>query len=86
MVVFMMKGAIAAIPAFIILTVIGVLTWAILGGLLHSWTLSNEAINIENQNPMLRASRFRLLYPPLEQGHRFQPKNLHTSARSLSTE
>ena len=49
MVVFMVKWAIAAIPAFIILTAIGIFTWSILGGLLHSWTLSNEAIKIGSE-------------------------------------
>ena len=36
MVVFMVKWAIAAIPAFIILTVIGVVTWGMLSGLILS--------------------------------------------------
>jgi hypothetical protein len=36
MVIFMVKWAIAAIPAFVILTVIGVLTWALLSGLILS--------------------------------------------------
>ena len=46
MVIFMVKWAIAAIPAFVILTVIGIFTWAMQGGFLHSWTLSKEAIKI----------------------------------------
>ena len=37
MVIFMVKWAIAAIPALIILTVIGALFWGILGGLILSW-------------------------------------------------
>jgi len=49
MVVFMVKWAIAAIPAFIILTAISLFTWSILGGLLHSWTLSNQAIKIGSE-------------------------------------
>lgn len=51
MVAFMVKWAIAAIPAFIILTVIGVFTWAMLGGFLHSWTISKELINIVTPKP-----------------------------------
>ena len=43
MVVFMVKWAIAAIPAFIILTVIGVFTWAMLSGLLLSLTIGKKA-------------------------------------------
>jgi hypothetical protein len=38
MVIFMVKWAIAAIPALIILTVIGSLFWGILTGLIFSWS------------------------------------------------
>jgi len=43
MVVFMVKWAIAAIPAFLILRVIGVFTWAMLSGLLLSLTIGKKA-------------------------------------------
>jgi len=38
MVVFMVKWAIAAIPAFLVLTMIGVFTWGMLSGLIFSLT------------------------------------------------
>jgi hypothetical protein len=46
MVVFMVKWAIAAIPAFFILTVIGVFTWGMLSGLILSLTTGKKADSI----------------------------------------
>ncbi|MEQ1843959.1 MAG: hypothetical protein ABL983_00095 [Nitrospira sp.] len=46
MVVFMVKWAIAAIPAFLILTVIGVLTWGMLSGVFLSMTTDKKAESI----------------------------------------
>ncbi|MBI3355367.1 MAG: hypothetical protein HY038_01085 [Nitrospirae bacterium] len=46
MVIFMVKWAIAAIPAFFILTVFGVLTWAMLSGLLLSLTIGKNTDSI----------------------------------------
>lgn len=46
MVVFMVKWAIAAIPAFLILTVIGVLIWGMLSGLMLSLTTDKKIQSI----------------------------------------
>lgn len=50
MVVFMVKWAIAAIPALLILTVIGIVTWGILGGLILSLTRDRNTEAIRTQN------------------------------------
>jgi len=46
MVVFMVKWAIAAIPAFLMLTAIGVFTWGTLSGFLLSWTIGKKPESI----------------------------------------
>jgi hypothetical protein len=46
MVVFMVKWAIAAIPAFLILTVIGFFAWGMLGGLILSLTTGKKSESI----------------------------------------
>ncbi|THJ17698.1 MAG: hypothetical protein CAF42_004900 [Nitrospira sp. CG24B] len=46
MVIFMVKWAIAAIPALFILIVFGVLTWGMLGGLLLSLTVGKHTDSV----------------------------------------
>ena len=46
MVIFMVKWAIAAIPALFILIVFGVLTWGMLGGLLLSLTIGKHSESV----------------------------------------
>lgn len=46
MVIFMVKWAIAAIPALFILIVFGVLTWGMLGGLLLSLTIGTNTESV----------------------------------------
>ena len=46
MVIFMVKWAIAAIPAFFILIVFGVLTWGMLSGLLLSLTIGKNTDSV----------------------------------------
>lgn len=46
MVIFMVKWAIAAIPALFILIVFGVLTWGMLGGLLLSLTIGKHTDSV----------------------------------------
>ena len=46
MVIFMVKWAIAAIPALFILIVFGVLTWGMLGGLLLSLTIGKNTDSV----------------------------------------
>lgn len=46
MVIFMVKWAIAAIPALCILILFGVLTWGMLSGLLLSWTLGKNTDSV----------------------------------------
>jgi hypothetical protein len=46
MVIFMVKWAIAAIPALCILIVFGVLTWGMLGGLLLSLTIGKHTDSV----------------------------------------
>ena len=46
MVIFMVKWAIAAIPALLILIVFGVLTWGMLGGLLLSLTIGKHTDSV----------------------------------------
>ncbi|MBH0201138.1 MAG: hypothetical protein HP496_02260 [Nitrospira sp.] len=48
MVIFMVKWAIAAIPALFILIVFGVLTWGMLGGLLLSLTIGKQTDSVRN--------------------------------------
>ncbi len=48
MVIFMVKWAIAAIPAFLILTAISFVTWGVLSGLLPSWTSAPRAVSIHD--------------------------------------
>jgi hypothetical protein len=46
MVIFMVKWAIAAIPALCILILFGVLTWSMLGGFLLSWTIAKHTDSV----------------------------------------
>jgi hypothetical protein len=46
MVIFMVKWAIAAIPALFILIVFGILTWGMLGGLLLSLTIGKHTDSV----------------------------------------
>lgn len=46
MVIFMVKWAIAAIPALCVLIVFGILTWAMLGGLLLSLTIGKHTDSV----------------------------------------
>ena len=46
MVIFMVKLAIAAIPALLILTVIGVVLWGMLSGLLLSLTIGKKTESV----------------------------------------
>jgi len=46
MVIFMVKWAIAAIPALLILIVFGVLTWGMLSGLLLSLTIGKHTDSV----------------------------------------
>lgn len=46
MVVFMVKWAIAAIPAFLILTIIGVVTWGMLSGVFLSMNTTKKAESV----------------------------------------
>jgi hypothetical protein len=48
MVIFMVKWAIAAIPALFILIVFGVLTWGMLGGLLLSLTIGKHTDSVRS--------------------------------------
>ena len=49
MVVFMVKWAIAAIPAFLILMVLGVFTWGTLSGLILSWITNKKVESIRTR-------------------------------------
>ncbi|MEK9140562.1 MAG: hypothetical protein AAB308_05875 [Nitrospirota bacterium] len=51
MVIFMVKWAIAAIPALFILIVFGVLTWGMLGGLLLSLTIGKNTDSVRTLGP-----------------------------------
>ncbi len=56
MVIFMVKWAIAAIPALCILIVFGVLTWGMLGGLLLSLTIGKHTDSVHIQGTETPAS------------------------------
>ena len=51
MVIFMVKWAIAAIPALCILIVFGILTWGMLGGLLLSLTIGKHTDSVRALGP-----------------------------------
>lgn len=53
MVIFMVKWAIAAIPALFILIAFGVLTWGMLGGLILSLTIGKhtDSVHIHGNKP-----------------------------------
>lgn len=56
MVIFMVKWAIAAIPALFILIVFGVLTWGMLGGLLLSLTIGKNTDSVRTLGTKTPAS------------------------------
>jgi hypothetical protein len=73
MVIFMVKWAIAAIPALCILILFGVLTWGMLGGLLLSLTIGKHTdsvrtlgtetptsvrTSVESQSPIMAESAY----------------------------
>lgn len=63
MVIFMVKWAIAAIPALLILIVFGVLTWGMLGGLLLSLTIGKHTDSVRtlgNETPTSVPTSYRV--------------------------
>jgi|GWRWMinimDraft_11_1066019.scaffolds.fasta_scaffold91976_1 hypothetical protein len=65
MVIFMVKWAIAAIPALCILIVFGVLTWGMLGGLLLSLTIGKHTDSVRTLGTETPASALASTEPKL---------------------
>ena len=65
MVIFMVKWAIAAIPALCILIVFGVLTWGMLGGLLLSLTIGKHTDSVRTLGTETPASALTSTEPQL---------------------
>lgn len=67
--VFMVKWAIAAIPAILILTVIGALTWGIVSGLIASLTTDKTTESIHTQAIEIPPSVYTPGEPPAESAY-----------------